>query len=150
MQSLNSAACHVWITNSAEHLHRELADARWFISSAFSWRKKYSQVWFNYVSGGLCRRAEGWGAPEPVTLNIKNVGLHLHLMDLVRASYLYSVFMFVPFLRELSGVIGIRSNMKTVRRTWVTWVGSVVAERNLHHSELNYYVYGLRLAQSHD
>lgn len=54
-------------------------------------------------------------------------------MDLVRASFLYSVFMFLSFLRELSGVISIRSNMKTVRRTWVTWVGSVVAERNLQN-----------------
>lgn len=71
-------------------------------------------------------------------------------MEVVRAPYFYSVFMFTPFLRELGGVIGIRSNMKTVGRTWVTWAGPVVAERNLHHSELNYYVYGLRLAQSHD
>lgn len=46
-------------------------------------------------------------------------------MDLVGASCLYSVFIFVfmpffhavfmTFLRELRGVIGIRSNMKTVR-----------------------------------
>lgn len=53
-------------------------------------------------------------------------------------------------MSELSGVIGIRSNMKTVGSTWVTWVGSVAVERNLHHSELNYYVYDLCLAQSHD
>lgn len=149
MHSLTSAVCHAWITNSAEHLHREL---RQFISSAFSWRKKTTPrlVWFNYVSGGRCRRAEGRGAPQPATLNIKNARLHFHLMELVRAPYLSSVFMFMPFLKELSGVIGIRSDMKTVRRTWVTWAASVVAERTLRHSELNSYVHGLRLAQSHD
>lgn len=87
--SLNSAVCQAWITNSAAHLHRKLADAC-SLSLLRSVVKKYSQVRFNYVSGGQRRRAEGWGAPEPVTLNIKNVRLHFHLMDLARVLSLFS------------------------------------------------------------